>query len=72
MYYLLSFVDKCSPDRSFIRSGDHDYKKGSSRIDAHLIFPLFPENRKAIPKAFSGKKLLKKITLQILNFILIS
>ena len=30
---------------------------------------LLPENRKPIPKCSSGKKLLKSVTLQILNFI---
>ena len=29
----------------------------SSRINAHLMFSLFPENRKSIPKFYSGKKL---------------
>ena len=29
----------------------------SSRINAHLMLPLFQENRKSIQKIFSGKKL---------------
>ena len=31
----------------------------SSQINAHLMFPLFPENRKSIPQGFSNKKHLK-------------
>ena len=41
----------------------------SSRISAHLVFPLFPENQKYIPNSFSGKTLFKIVTFQILNFI---
>ena len=33
------------------------------------MFQLFPENQKYVPKSFSGKKRLKNVTLQILNFI---
>ena len=46
----------------------------SSRLNAHLMFPLFPENRKpSIPNCFTGRKLfLKNVTLQILNVIPIS
>ena len=36
------------------------------------MFPLFLENRKSIPKIFSSKTLFKNVTLQILNFILVS
>ena len=36
--------------------GDHNFAKiySSSRINAHLMFPIFPENH---PETFSGKKL---------------
>ena len=34
---------------------------GSSRINTHLMFPLFPENRKSIPKRFIGKNFLKML-----------
>ena len=43
-----------------------------SRLNAHLMFPLFTENRKSIPQSFSGKKLFKNVTRQIFNFILVS
>ena len=33
------------------------------------MFPLFPENQKSIPYFLGGKKRLKNVTLQILNFI---
>ena len=33
------------------------FSYSSSWINVHLIFPLFPENRKSIPKFFSGKNL---------------
>ena len=39
----------------------------SSRLNVHLLFSLFPENRKSIPKMLIGKRLLKNVTLQILN-----
>ena len=43
-----------------------------SHLNAHVVNRLLRENRKSIPKLFNGKKLLKNVTLQILNFILIS
>ena len=43
----------------FTAHQSQDYS--SSRINAHLMFPLFPENQKSIPEYFSGKKLLKKM-----------
>ena len=43
-----------------------------SRLSAHVVNRLLRENRKTIPKFLSGKKLLKNVTLQILNFIPVS
>ena len=40
------------------------------RCNAHSMFLLFPENRKSIPQFFSGKNLLKNVTLQISFFYL--
>ena len=57
--YLLSWHNKLiSPDLSHL----------SVRVVNHLLC----ENRKSIPKFFNGKKLFKNVTLQILNFILVS
>ena len=47
-------------------------KKNSSHLSVHLVNRLLSENRKSIPKTIKGKNLLKNVTLQILNFILIS
>ena len=44
----------------------------SSRLNVHLMFASFPENRKTIPKFLVVKKLLKNVTTQILNFIPVS
>ena len=43
-----------------------------SHLSAHVVNQLFHENRKTIPKILSGKKLLKNVTLQVLNFIPVS
>ena len=43
-----------------------------SHLSEHMVNRLLLENRKSIPKFFNGKKLLKNVTLQILNFILVS
>ena len=43
-----------------------------SHLSAHVVNRLLCENRKSIPISFNGKKLFKNVTLQILNFILIS
>ena len=51
-------------------SAYRDYS--SSRINAHSMFTLFPEYRKSIPLFLCGKKLLKNVTLQILNFTSVS
>ena len=61
---------KSSRDLYWFAVGLGDYSW--SRINAHLMFSLFPENRKSTPLVFSGKKLLKNVTLQVLNFISVS
>ena len=43
-----------------------------SHLTAKVVNHLLRENRKSIPKILSGKKLLKNVTLQNLNFILVS
>ena len=43
-----------------------------SHLSAHVVDCLLHENQKTIPKFWSGKKLLKYVTLQILNFIPVS
>ena len=43
-----------------------------SHLSAHVVNRLLRENRKTILKFLSGKKLLKNVTLQILNFIPVS
>ena len=43
-----------------------------SHLTAHVVNRLLREKRKSVPNYFNGKKLLKNVTLQILNFILVS
>ena len=43
-----------------------------SHLSARVVNRLLRENRKSFPKFLSGKKLLKNVTLQILNFIPVS
>ena len=43
-----------------------------SHLSAQVVNRLLRENRKSIPKFLSSKKLLKNVTLQILNFIPVS
>ena len=43
-----------------------------SHLIVHVVNCLLHENRKSITKIFNGKKLLKNVTLQILNFIFVS
>ena len=38
-------------------------------LNAHSMFPLFPENQKSLPQILCGKNLFKNVILQILNFI---
>ena len=44
------------------------------RLSVHVVNRLLrkKKKRKSIPNCLSGKKLLKNVTLQILNFILVS
>ena len=46
--------------------------KTLSHLSAHMVNRLLRENRKSIPNLFNAKKLVKNVTRQILNFILIS
>ena len=43
-----------------------------SHLGAHLVNRLLDESRKSIPNFLKGKKLLKNVTLQILNYIPVS
>ena len=43
-----------------------------SHLSAHVVNRLLHENRKSIPKFLSGKNTSKNVTLQALNFILLS
>ena len=46
-------LQKSLDPREYNKQLKHYYS--SSRIDAHLMFPLFPENRKPIPKSLVVK-----------------
>ena len=48
------------------------YCNRNSHLSVHIVNRLLRENQKTIPKYLSGKKLLKNVTLQILNFIPVS
>ena len=59
----------------FVRPGGGFYdilKKTLFILTVHVVNRLLRENQKTIPNFISGKKLLKNVTLQILNFIPIS
>ena len=43
-----------------------------SHLSVRVVNRLLRENLKSFPKFLSGKKLLKNVTLQILNFIPVS
>ena len=43
-----------------------------SHLSVHVVNRLLREKQKTIPKYLSVKKLLKNVTLQILNFIPVS
>ena len=43
-----------------------------SLLSVHMVNRLLHEDRKSIPNFFNGKNLFKNVTLQILNFILVS
>ena len=47
-------------------------KKCATHLNAHVVNRLLREKWKSIPNFFNGKILLKNVTLQILNFILLS
>ena len=48
------------------------FTKLLSHLSAQVVNHQLCENRMSIPNFFNGKKLLKNVTLQILNFILVS
>ena len=47
-------------------------KQNLSHLSVHMANCLLRENRKSIPNFLTGKKLLKNVTLQVLNFIPVS
>ena len=49
-----------------------ELSKTLSHFRAHVVNHLLREKRKSVPKTVNGKTLLKNVTLQILNFILVS
>ena len=64
---------KCTPFVGcYLKFCLHCIFLNSVSSQSHVVNRLLRENRKTIPKFLNGKKLYKKITLQILSFIPIS